>query len=127
MTTKVFQRLVLSIVILLSGCYEQKRDCDKFVEGTFMSEVVIDNVVYKSKFNRTTNLQIEAFNNVTDSASVRWINPCEYVLSTINPKNRSEEKPVLIKILSTTDDSYTFEYNFVGESLKQTGTATKVD
>ncbi len=123
----VRQTLVFSVAFLLSGCYEPDRDCEKFVEGTFVSQVSIDDIVYKSKFKRHNNLQTETFKNVTDSASVRWINPCEYILKTVNPKSKNAEKPIHIKILTTTKDSYTFEYNFVGEMLKQTGTATKIE
>ncbi len=127
MSVIVQQSLVFCVVFLLSGCYERARDCERFVQGAFVSEVSIDNIVYKSKFKRYDNLQIETFKNMTDSATVRWINPCEYILNTINPKSKSAEKPIHIKILTTSEDSYTFEYNFVGEFLKQTGTATKIE
>ena len=124
-------RIRITIFLLLSyslsACYNQNRDCKRFTEGQFESVVTIDSVVYKSKFLRQGNLQIETFKGITDSASVRWINSCEYILTTLHPKNRSQEKPVHIKLLTTTDSSYTFEYNFVGESLKTIGIANKVD
>ena len=58
---------------------------------------------------------------------MRWINDCEYVLKKMRPKNRSEEKSVHIKILSTTPNSYTFEYGIVGEPKKSVGTALKTN
>ena len=64
------------------------------------------------------------FNNVIDSSYVRWINDCEVVFTTINPKNILQKKPVLVKILRTFKDSYDFEYSYVGETTKQKGTAT---
>ena len=60
-----------------------------------------------------------------DSSQVRWINDCEVVFKTINPKNRAEKKDIHLKILSTTDSSYTFEYSYVGETIKQKGVAIK--
>jgi hypothetical protein len=46
-------------------------------------------------------------------------------MQNINPKNRAEKKSVQMKILTTSSDSYTFEYSFVGDSKKQRGTVTK--
>jgi hypothetical protein len=70
-------------------------------------------------------MQIEYYNKQIDSSEVRWINDCEMVFRTINPKNRAERKDVHLKILTTTDSSYTFEYSYVGEKLKQKGIAYK--
>ena len=39
----------------------------------------------------------------------------------------AEKKAVSIKILSTTEDSYTFEFNVVGSDEKQTGTVIKLE
>ena len=38
-----------------------------------------------------------------------------------------EEQAVHMKILSTTDNSYTFEYNIVGDNNKSRGTAIKIN
>ena len=58
---------------------------------------------------------------------MRWINDCEVVFRTINPKNRVERKDIHLKILTTTDSSYTFEYSYVGDKLKQKGVARKLE
>ena len=52
---------------------------------------------------------------------MRWINDCEMVFKTIRPKNRAEKKDVHLKILTTTKDSYKFEYGYVGDTNKQKG------
>ncbi|GAA3580801.1 hypothetical protein GCM10022395_31610 [Snuella lapsa] len=83
--------------------------------------------MYKSKFKRTEVLQIETYNNKIDSAQLRWINDCEVVFKTINPKNMAEQKDIHLKILTTTDSSYTYEYSYVGEVIKQKGTAYRAD
>ena len=109
------------------GCYTTTRNCNDFKTGAFYSEVTIDGTLYKSTFNRTENLQIEIYNNKIDSSKLRWINDCEVIFRTINPKNMAEEKDIHLKILTTTDSSYTYEYSYVGETKKAKGTAYKVE
>jgi len=110
-------------LFLFSACYQIERDCTDFQIGVFESTVVIDGVDYISTFTRTDKLQIETFEGKTDSSSVRWINDCEVIFKTINPKRMSERKDIHLKILETTDSTYTFEYSYVGEAIKQQGTA----
>jgi hypothetical protein len=38
----------------------------------------------------------------------------------------AEQKDIHLKILVTTDSTYTFEYSYVGDKTKQKGVATKV-
>jgi hypothetical protein len=45
----------------------------------------------------------------------------------LNPQNRSEEKAIHMKIISTNGDEYIFEYNVVGNSKKQKGAVKKVN
>lgn len=116
----------LVLFVFLSSCYQIERNCTDFKTGTFKSTVTIEGKDYVSQFTRDNDLQIETFGNSTDSASVRWINDCEVVFKTINPKNRTEKKDIHLKILTTTDSSYTFEYSYVGETQKQNGTAIKL-
>jgi hypothetical protein len=115
----------LILFLLLFNCYTTERNCKNFKTGAFYSEVTIDGKLYKSKFSRTKNLQIEAYDNKVDSSSVRWINDCEVIFKTINPKNMAQQKDIHLKILTTTDSSYTFEYAYVGETKKQKGIAYK--
>ncbi|MFH4965316.1 DNA topoisomerase IV [Gaetbulibacter sp. M235] len=115
------------IIFTLLSCYQSERNCTNFKTGEFYSEVTIDGVLYKSTFKRTDNKQIETYNGKSDSATVRWINDCEVVFKTINPKNMAEHKDIHLKILSTTDSSYTYEYSYVGETKKQKGIAFKKD
>ncbi|WP_417854669.1 DNA topoisomerase IV [Xanthomarina gelatinilytica] len=114
------------LLLLFTGCYEVERHCENFQTGTFYSEITIDGKVYRSEFTRTKDLQIETYNNKVDSSQVRWINNCEVIFKTINPKSMAEEKDIHLKILVTTDSTYTFEYSYVGEKSKQKGIATKI-
>ena len=118
---------VLIAFLIFTSCYQVERNCNDYHTGNYKSEITINDSVFVSKFTRTNNLQIETYNNQIDSSQVRWINDCEVIFKTINPKNRIERKDIHLKILTTTDSSYTFEYSYVGEKLKQKGTAKKID
>ncbi|WP_346883408.1 DNA topoisomerase IV [uncultured Algibacter sp.] len=118
-------KFLLSFIsfLILSSCHEISRDCENYKTGEYYSEVVINDKVFKSYFKRSKNLQVEIYNGKTDSSQVRWINNCEVVFKTINPKNMAQQKDIHLKILTTTDSSYTYEYSYVGESKKQKGIA----
>ena len=118
---------VLLLVIFFSSCYEPKRNCTDFKTGTFAFETFLNGEVQQTTFVRNDTLEIDYFNEKADSSAIRWINDCEYIAEKINPKNRQEEKAIHFKIISTTTDSYTFEYNLVGKTKKQKGTVKKVD
>ena len=115
--------LILAMALTAVSCYQTERHCKNFKTGTFFSEVTIEGVLYKSEFVRTNTLQIETYNGKSDSAEVRWINDCEVIFKTINPKNMAAKKDIHLKILTTTDSSYTYEYSYVGETKKQKGIA----
>jgi hypothetical protein len=103
-----------------------ERNCSDFRTGTFEFKYKVNDEEKTSHFTRTEDLQIETYDNKIDSSKVRWINDCEAIFKTINPKNRAERKDVHLKILTTTNSSYTFEYSYVGETHKQKGIATRV-
>ena len=115
------------IFIFCCSCFQVERNCQDFKTGAFQSTVTIDGATYVSEFTRFQNLQVERFNAKTDSASVRWINDCEMVFKTLNPKNRAEQKDVHLKILTTSENGYTFEYGYVGSPIKQKGNAKRMD
>jgi hypothetical protein len=48
------------------------------------------------------------------------------ILSPIKPKKMSEKKNVFIKILTTNDSSYTYEYSYLGESNKLKAKAIRI-
>lgn len=116
----------LFLLVLFTSCYQVERNCSKYKTGTFKSTITIDDVNYISTFKRFDTLQVETFENKVDSATVRWINDCEMIFRTINPKNMAQRKDVHLKILSTTDSSYTFEYSYVGKTNKHRGIAIKI-
>ncbi|MDI1316615.1 DNA topoisomerase IV [Flavobacterium sp.] len=117
--------LLLTLTIL--SCNQKERDCTDFRTGKFKFVQDINGKKHTSTFVRTENIQIETYNGKTDSASVRWVNDCEFILQKLHPKSMEEEKAISMKILYTEKNSYTFEYSFVGSNKKQRGSAIKVD
>lgn len=110
---------------LFYSCYEPERKCADFRTGTFEFEAVVGTEVLKTTFVRNDSIEIDYFEGKQDTSSIRWINDCEYIVKKLHPKNKAEERAIHMKILTTTDNTYLFEYNIVGEKQKQKGTAVK--
>ena len=102
--------VLLMLLLLLSSCYTTERECVNFKTGTFEFNYMIDGVEKTGRFVRTETLNIDYYEGKIDSSSVRWINDCEFILKKIHPKRMSEKEAIHMKILSTTNNSYTFEY-----------------
>lgn len=117
----------LLLICLLTSCYHQERNCNHFKTGKFRSETEIEGKKFTSTFERNDSIQIEMYEGKIDTFKVRWTNDCEYIIQNINPKNREERKAIQMKILTTKDNTYTFEYSFVGDSKKQRSTVTKTN
>jgi hypothetical protein len=113
-------------ILLLSSCYNVERNCKDFKTGKFKFEYEVDGVKKTTLFERKDNIEIETFEGKTDTSSIRWVNDCEYILQKIHPKNRTEEKAITMRILTTSKKSYTFEFGIVGSDQKQRGTVEKI-
>lgn len=124
---KINLSITIFILFLFSSCYNQQRNCKDFKTGKFLFTQEIKGKKETSTFERTDSLQIETFKGKTDTASVRWVSDCEFILQKTNPKTMAERKAITMKILSSTNDSYIFEYGFVGAEQKQRGTVTKIE
>ena len=119
--------LLLLPLLLLMSCYDAERNCKDFKTGKFKFEFEVNGVKKTTVFERKDNIEIETFEGKTDTATIRWVSDCEYVLQKKHPKNMAEEKAISMKILTTSKDSYTFEFGMVGSEEKQRGTVTKID
>ena len=116
------------LFFLLFSCYQRERNCTDFKNGTFEFESFVGTELVKTTFVRNDTLEVDYYEGQADSASVRWINDCEFIVKKLHPKTRNEQKPVHMKIISTSGDTYTFEYSLVGDSKnKKQGTVTKVN
>ena len=124
----MIKQLSYGLVFLLVFACKQppQRNCNDFKTGEFSFTTTINGEEKTTFFTRTLKMEVDEFEGKKDSSSIRWINDCEYVLKNLHPKNMEEEKSIHIKILTTTDSSYTFEYNAIGDKRKFKGTAYKV-
>jgi hypothetical protein len=123
---QVTKIVVVGISILFASCYNIERKCADFKTGKFIFEYEVNKKKQTTFFERKDSIEIETYNGKIDTSTIRWVNDCEYVLTKKNPKTIQEKKAVFMKILSTTKDSYTFEFAIVGSSNKQIGTAKRV-
>ncbi len=117
---------ILLFSILANSCYEQERNCANFHTGTFEFETFLNGELEKTRFIRNDVIEIDYFRGKSDTATIRWINDCEYIVQKVHPKNMAEEKAIHMKILATNKNTYTFEYGLVGSANKQRGTAKKI-
>ena len=129
---KLILLLVLAFIcfassLTLVSCNNHERNCKDFRTGKFEFAQEINGKKHTSTFIRTETLQIETYNGKTDTASVRWINDCEFILQKLHPKSMKEEKAISMKILFTKKNTYTFEYAFVGSNEKRRGVVTKLE
>lgn len=119
--------VLLFLVLTLSSCYNVERRCKDFKTGEFQFNYVVDGVEKTTTFIRTENQEIDFYEGKSDTSSIRWINDCEYIVQKLHPKNREEKKAISMKILTTSENSYTFEFGIVGSDNKQRGTVTKIN
>lgn len=125
MIRKVF--VTFLAVVGLSSCYQPERDCKAYETGTFLFNYQIGDSLKTGKFIRGAEYSVDYYEGKIDSATIRWFNDCEFVLQDINSKSA-----IHYKIVSTTDSSYTFQYNAAAkdpnkEKIVRTGTAFKTN
>ena len=113
--------------LALVSCYNAEHNCKDFKTGKFKFETEVNGEKKTTYFERKDNIEIETYEGKTDTATIRSVSDCEYVMQKKHPKNMAEEKAISMKILTTTKDSYTFEFGLVGSEEKQRGTVYKVD
>ena len=117
----------LPLLLLLVSCYNVEHNCKDFKTGKFRFEYEVDGVKKVTLFERNDSIEIENFEGKIDTATIRWVNDCEYILKKLHPKNMAEEKSIDMKILSTSGNTYIFEFGIVGTAQKQKGTVTKLE
>ncbi|CAI8295445.1 MAG TPA: DNA topoisomerase IV [Flavobacteriaceae bacterium] len=126
---RYFNYLLCSL--LFCSCYNVERSCEDFKTGTFSFQQMVGTELVRSTFVRNDSIAIETYKGVTDTFSVRWINNCEYIMRKLHPKNTYDQQAVHFKILSTTENSYLFEFQMVvkkqnQENIVKKGTVTKI-
>lgn len=119
--------MLSALLLMLTGCFSPDRNCKDFQTGTFSFTSIVLGDTLTTKFIRTDSIEVDYYLNRVDSSSVRWLNDCECIVKKMRPLSYQESKAVHMKILTTKDNTYTFEYNLVGDSAnKQRGVVTKL-
>ncbi|WP_395048832.1 DNA topoisomerase IV [Flavobacterium sp.] len=118
--------LILPLFLVLISCYNVERNCKDFKTGKFKFDYKVDGVNKTTVFERNDSIEIETFEGKTDTSTIRWVSDCEYILQKIHPKNMAEKNAINMKILTTSKNSYTFEFGIVGSDKKQRGTVEKI-
>ena len=114
--------------VLFISCYSLERDCNAFHEGEFKFTQIVNGEMKSSFFTRDANYEIERYEGKIDTATIRWVNDCECILTKLNPTSNQDKRPIQIRILSTQDNRYTFEYSLVGDPKNiQRGTIEKIN
>jgi hypothetical protein len=113
-------------LLLLISCYDVENNCKNFKTGKFKFDYTVNGIKKTTFFERKDSIEIETYEGKTDTSSIRWVNDCEYILKKIHPKNMAEEKAIDMKILTTSKNSYTFEFGIVGKDERQRGTVEKI-
>ena len=116
-----------TLLFFCVSCFNPERDCVKFKTGKFRFTSLVLGDTLTTQFIRTDSIEVDYYLNRVDSSSVRWLNDCECIVKKLRPISYQESKSVHMKILTTSANSYTFEYNLVGDTKnKQRGIVTKI-
>jgi hypothetical protein len=117
-----------TLLLFFVSCFIPERDCAKFKTGKFRFTSLVLGDTLTTHFIRTDSIEVDYYLNRVDSSSVRWLNDCECIVKKLRPLSYQDSKSVHMKILTTSANSYTFEYNLVGDtSNKQRGIVTKIN
>lgn len=109
------------------SCFSPERNCTEFKTGKFSFSSIVLGDTLTTTFSRTDSIEVDYYLNRVDSSSVRWLNDCECIVKKLHPLSYQDSKSVHMKILTTASNTYTFEYNLVGDTKnKQRGTVTKI-
>tara|TARA_A100000164_G_C21672035_1_gene660076 strand:+ start:137 stop:505 length:369 start_codon:yes stop_codon:yes gene_type:complete len=121
-------RLLYLLPFIYFSCYSVDRNCKEFQQGKFKFTQIINGELKNSYFTRNSTYEIENFEGKIDTASIRWVNDCEFILTKLNPTSNQEKRPIQMRIIITNKDTYTFEYSLVGDKKNiQRGTIQKID
>ena len=118
---------ITTLLLFCVSCFSPERNCAEFKTGKFSFTSIVLGDTLTTTFVRTDSIEVDYYLNRVDSSIVRWLNDCECIVKKLRPLSYQDSKSVNMKILTTTSDTYTFEYNLVGDTKnKQRGTVTKI-
>jgi len=107
-----------------SGTIENEgSNADRFKLGTF--EIPAGQGYEKTIIIRQDSIQIEKYEDRSDTLLISWKNNFNYTLKMLHPKTAIDEDPIHIKITSLKDNSYEFEAVIGQSNYVQKGEITK--
>ena len=113
------------ISILISACASGGNvDVKNFRTGTF--EIPAGKGFDKTKFVRSDSLQIEYYQNRTDSLKIVWKDNFNYTLYMLRPKSKLDKEPIRVRITGVKANSYDFEAIIGHSNFNQKGTVNKI-
>ena len=116
--------LIISIITLIISCKNEPLNPDRFKTGTF--EIPEGKGYKKTIIVRQDSLQIEKYEDKTDTLSIVWKNNFEYTLKITHPKTAIDEDPIYVKITNLKKDSYEFEAVIGHSNFVQKGEIIKI-
>ena len=116
--------LIISIITLIISCKNGPLNPDRFKTGTF--EIPEGKGYKKTIIVRQDSLQIEKYEDKTDTLSIVWKNNFEYTLKMTHPKTAIDEDPIHVKITNLKKDSYEFEAVIGHSNFVQKGEIIKI-
>ena len=121
-------KIVLVILFfVVHSCYSPpERECAKVKTGSFEFISIVGGDTLVSRFDRFEDFEIDYYQGKTDTSTVKWVNDCEFVLRNKNPKSLNEQQAVYIKILSTDEGGYSFEYGILKDAKRLKGYAKRL-
>ena len=66
--------VLLIFTFLLVSCYQVERNCTDYKTGKFSFNYSVDGIEKTGTLVRTESYNIDYYENIADSASIRWIN-----------------------------------------------------
>ena len=103
---------------------ENKTNVLSFKEGDF--KTYLGKKKDSSYFYRTNKIQIETYQNKSDTFHIRWKNNFEYELKKVNPKTKLDSIPFIVKITAIKENYYKFKGAYLGSNFKQEGITYKI-
>lgn len=105
--------LLLLVIISVISCKDKSKNTAKFRVGTF--EIPAEKGFEKTTIIRKDSIQIETYQNKTDTLIIKWKDDFNYSLLIKNPKTAIDEDTIFVKITSVKNNSYEYE-SVIGNS-----------
>jgi len=120
--------LFLFFAILFTSLHSCKQENQKatsfqFKKGIF--EIPAGDKYSKTTIVRKDSLQIETYENRTDTLIITWNNNFKYSLKMVNPKTDMDKNTIHVKITGVKNNSYDFVAKVGYSNFEQKGTIYK--